>query len=71
MVRCYVGNGPDFNVRDPDERGTIQKDPLSGCNYSRSCTGQSGFMQRAMIDASRRSGSRKAVTRESNRDKWL
>eukprot|EP00969_Alexandrium_andersonii_P106346 4691798-Alexandrium_andersonii.AAC.1 len=28
-------------------------------------------MQRAVIDASRRNGSRKAVMREVNRDKWL
>eukprot|EP00969_Alexandrium_andersonii_P365529 15466436-Alexandrium_andersonii.AAC.1 len=29
VARCYVGNGSEFNFRGPDERGAIQKNPLS------------------------------------------
>eukprot|EP00969_Alexandrium_andersonii_P053655 2360468-Alexandrium_andersonii.AAC.1 len=41
------------------------------CIRDSGCTGQNGFMQRAMIDASRKSGPRKPVAREANRDKWV
>eukprot|EP00969_Alexandrium_andersonii_P015233 665393-Alexandrium_andersonii.AAC.1 len=52
VIRTYVGDGSGYNFRDPDDRRGRQADPISGCEYNHCCTGQNGFMQRAMIDAS-------------------
>eukprot|EP00969_Alexandrium_andersonii_P097699 4313274-Alexandrium_andersonii.AAC.1 len=62
----------DSNFKDPDSRHGKQTDPVSGCEYHHRCTGQNGFIQRALIDASRRGGGRRGAVpeRESDRTRW-